>query len=121
MKDLKIVDLRDIPEPKKHTRWGRWRFIERNNTLAYRHEDGSCPYYIDLDEMRTSAQKRDSSGCAVDAHSHRCCRRNRVGPFARAAGNENGRFLEGLGRNSGSAVDLIGASGTRILRKRASA
>jgi hypothetical protein len=59
MKDLKIVDLRDVPEPKKRTRWGRWRFIERNNTLEYRREDGSCPYYIDLDEMRTSAQCLD--------------------------------------------------------------
>lgn len=57
--DLKAVDLRDIPEPKKHTHWGHWRFVKRVNVLQYRSDSGGMIYEIDLDEMRTSAECLD--------------------------------------------------------------
>jgi hypothetical protein len=48
MRDLKCVDLREIPPPRKHTRWGHWHFLQRLNVLQYRAANGGMAMLLSL-------------------------------------------------------------------------
>ena len=61
-----LPSIFDIPDPPPKKRWGRWVWVKSNNTLEMRRSlrglgsgRGHTLYYIDLDQMNTSAQCLD--------------------------------------------------------------